>query len=238
MRSDMRVKELTGTLQAIFDISGSILWETVKLKGENADVRLRQAERAIGLASSIHTLPSKYISNITTPSRTELTALVERGIIWTLSMLWNIETSVAVKEVWLVTPDLKPDISDPTMGEVVAGNLKKGKRYVYFVPATLGDLSELTLRLKANVGIDSAKSRSGDRITMIQVDAQDFWMPLGSGNLIFFFNADPKSTIGISFREIVFTQITERGFFWQECAEAEAECYIIFCAINWKAPIP
>jgi hypothetical protein len=91
MRSDMRVKELTGTLQAIFDIIGSILWETVKLKGESADARLRQAERAIGLASSIHTLSSKYISNPTTHGGTELTALVERGIIWTLSMLWNIK---------------------------------------------------------------------------------------------------------------------------------------------------
>lgn len=219
----MRVKELTGTLQAIFDISGSILWETVKLKGENADARLRQAERAIGLASSIHTLSSKYVSNVKSSSGTELTALVERGIIWTLSMLWNIETSVAVKEVWLVTPDLKPDVSDPEMGEVVGGNLKKGKRYVYFVPAVLGTPSELASRLRVNQGIDSTKSRSGDRITIVQVDAPGFWMSLGSGNLIFFFNADSKSTRGISFREIVFTQISERGFFWQECAENEAE---------------
>lgn len=137
MRSDMRVKELTGTLQAIFDISGSILWETMKLKGENADARLRQAERAIGLASSIHTLSSKYVSNVKSSSGTELTALVERGIVWTLSMLWNIETSVAVKEVWLVTPDLKPDVSDPEMGEVVGGNLKKGNDMFIWCPPFL-----------------------------------------------------------------------------------------------------
>jgi hypothetical protein len=138
-------------------------------------------------------------------------------------MLWNIETSVAVKEVWLVSPDLKPDISDPTMGEVVGENLKRGKRYVYFVPPTLDDLPELILRLKVNLGVDSPRSRSGDRIRVIQVDAPDFWMSLGSGNLIFFFNADPKSSRGISFREIVFTRVTERGFFWQECTEGDAE---------------
>jgi hypothetical protein len=109
------------------------------------------------------------------------------------------------------------------VGEVVGENLKRGKLYVYFAPNTLGDLPDLTLRLKANLGVDSARSRSGDRITVIQLDAPDFWMSLGSGNLIFFFNTEPKSSRGISFREIVFTQISERGVFWQECTESEAE---------------
>jgi hypothetical protein len=35
MRSDVRVRELTGTLQSVYDISSSILWETINLEAED-----------------------------------------------------------------------------------------------------------------------------------------------------------------------------------------------------------
>src|ERR1035441_4353071 len=56
MRSDTRVRELVGVLETIYDISGGILWETFNLNAEDIETRLRQAERALGLASSIHTM--------------------------------------------------------------------------------------------------------------------------------------------------------------------------------------
>src|SRR5260370_32355775 len=80
MRSDVRVRELIGALQAIYDISGSILWETVNLTAEDIDTRLRQSERALGLASSIHTLSSKYVPDTPGYRATELGLLIERGI--------------------------------------------------------------------------------------------------------------------------------------------------------------
>jgi hypothetical protein len=228
MRSDMRVRELTATLQSIYEISGNVIWETVKLQGEDAEARLRQAERAIGLATSIHTLSSKYAASMPAYRATELGTLIERGIVWTPSMLWNIEASADVKEVWLVTPDFKPDISDPVTGTLVGDNLRKGKKYVYFAPATLHNLPELNLRLRSNLGVERAKGRLGERVVIIQIDEQDFWASLGAGNVIFFFKVDPRTSRGIAFREVVFTQVSERGLFWQECTEVEAEILYSF----------
>lgn len=228
MRSDMRVRELTATLQAIYEISGKIIWETVKLQGEDAEALLRQAERAIGLAASIHTLSSKYAASTPTYHATELGALIERGIVWTPGMIWNIEASAAVREVWLVTPDFKPDISDPMTGMLVGDNLRKGKRYVYFVPTTLRNLSELELRLRSNLGIGRAKGRLGERVVTVQIDEQDFRTSLGTGNIVLFFKADPRASSGTAFREVVFTQVSERGLFWQECTEAEKETLYSF----------
>ena len=172
---------------------------------------------------SIHTLSSKYASKTPAYHATELGALIERGIVWTPSMLWNVEVSPTVKEVWLITPDFKPDISDPATGALVGENLRRGKKYVYFIPPGLGNIPDLISRLKSNLGIDSARARLGGRVTTIQLDAQDFWASLGAGNVIFFFRADPGSGRSVAFREVVFTKISERGLFWQECSEGETD---------------
>ena len=224
MRSDMRVRELTNTLQAIFNISGDIMWESIAITGESPSARRLQAERMVGMASSIHTLSSKYVQDVhrQTWRGAELSTLIERGIVWTLSMLWNVEAAPDTKEVWLVTPDLKPDISDPIVGEAVSNNLRRGKRYVYFVPDGLSDLPDLTVRLKANLKADAPKSRLSDLISVVQIDTQQYLTALG-GNIAFYFKADPMVSRGIAFREIVFTQVADRGVFWQQCSEAEAD---------------
>ena len=223
MRSDVRVRELTGALQSIYDISGSILWETVNLEGEDTDTRLRQAERAVGLASSIHTLSSKYAAAAPDYRATEIGTLIKRGVILTRPMVWNMETSSATKEVWLVTPDLKPDVSEAAVGTMVGKNIRKGKRYVYFVPDDLDNLPDLTRRLEANLGISSMKARQPKTLTVVRVGTAGFPIYLGTGNVIFLFKTDSKLSRGDALREIVLTQVSERGIFWQECADKEAE---------------
>lgn len=223
MRSNVRVHELVGALQAIYDISGSILWETFNLYAEDVHTRLSQAERALGLASSIHTLSSKYVPDTPGYRATELGMLIERGIIWTNAMMWNIETSPTVKEVWLVTPDLKPDVSDTSTGALVGNNIRKGKKYVYFFPDNLNNQRDLVLRLKASLGVDSPRLRMVERLATVSVNAATFPMPPGTGNVVFYFKTSSKLGGGAAFREIVFTQVSERGLFWQECNETEAE---------------
>jgi hypothetical protein len=223
MRSDMKVSELRGALQSVYEISDSILWETNSLSAEDTETRLRQAERALGLTSGIHTLASKYSSAVPLYGSTEVGALIKRGIILTPSMIWNIETSTTIREVWLVTPDLKPDVSDAITGNLVSKNIKNGKRYVYFVPANLANLADLVLRLETNLGIRPLKLRQRNLLTLVRVDAANFPVSAATGNLIFFFKADSKSSRGDAFREIVFTQVSERGIFWQHCADDEAE---------------
>lgn len=223
MRSDIKVTELRDTLQSVYEISDSILWETNSLGAEDTETRLRQAERAIGLTSSIHTLTSKYAAVGKAYGSTEVGALIKRGIILTKSMIWNIETSPTIKEVWLVTPDLKPDISDAGAGGIVGKNIKSGKRYVYFVPENLPNLPDLAVRLEVNLGVGLLKPRHRNLLAFVQVNAADFPVSPATGNLIFFFKADSKSSRGDAFREIVFTQVSERGIFWQHCDDGEAE---------------
>lgn len=225
MRSDLKVSELRGALQSVYDISDSILWEIDALAAEDAETRLRQAERAIGLTSSIHTLASKYVSGVPAYGSTIIGGLIKRGIIVTQAMIWNIETSPTTREIWLATPDLKPDVSDVPAGKIVGTNIRNGKRYVYFVPTTLSNLPDLVSRLEANVGLRAAKSRQHNLLTIVQVAAADFPSPVSpaTGNLIFFFTADSRVSRGAAFREIVFTQVSERGRFWQHCADDEAE---------------
>jgi hypothetical protein len=222
MRTDMKVRELTGALQTIYDISGNILWETINLTGEDAETRLRQAERAVGLASSIHTLSSKYAAATPDYRSTEIGVLVERGVIVSQAMLTNIETSPSVKEVWLVTPDLEPDLSEAATGAIVSRNIRNGKRYVYFVPTGLQNLSDLTVRLRFNVGAGSTKSYLRN-LQVIPIETTDFPISLGTGNMIFFFKTDSASSRGEAFREIVLTRVADRGIFWQECTDAETE---------------
>lgn len=226
MRSDMRVRELTNTLQSIYEISGDIMWESISITGESPSARRLQSERMVGLASSIHTLSSKYVEGLKmqTWRGADLSTLIERGIVWTLPMLWNVESAADTKEVWLVTPDLKPDISDPIVGEAVGNNLRRGKRYVYFVPDNLSDLSELMARLKENLNVSVPKSRLGDLISVVQIDTQEYLTALGgSGNIAFYFKTDPMVRRGAAFREIVFTQVANRGVFWQKCSDEEAD---------------
>jgi hypothetical protein len=236
MRSDMRIRELAGTLQSVYEISESIIWETNNLTAEDTETRLRQAERAIGLASSIHTLASRYASSVSEYGTTEIGALVKRGIIITLPMMRNIEISPTIKEVWLVTPDLRPDISDAATGSMVGRNLKDGKRYVYFAPANLPNLSDLILRLEVNVGARSLKSRQRSLMTVVKLDASDFPVSASDGNLIYFFKTDSQSSRGEAFREIVFTQLSQRGAFWQLCGDAEAES--VYNSLRLKLTVP
>jgi hypothetical protein len=138
-------------------------------------------------------------------------------------MMWNVETSSTVKEVWLVTPDLKPDVSDSVTGTLVGNNIRKGKKYVYFFPENLSDSSDLIARLRSNLGIVSPRSRTADRVMTVQVETIDFPVAPGTGNVVFYFKTDSRLSRGEAFKEIVFTQVSERGIFWQECKDAEAD---------------
>jgi hypothetical protein len=222
-RSETRTKELTAVIQSIYDISGSIIWETVNLGAEDTQSRLRQAERALGLASSINTLASKY-TNVTPGYRaTELGVLIERGIVWSNSMMWNLETSADVKEVWLVTPDLKPDLDDSTTGALVRNNIRQGKRYVYFIPDDLADRDQLVSRLRLNIGPTGARRRSARGLQIVPIPRSGMQDLFHDGNTVMFFRGDPTARRGDAFRELRFTKVSERGLFWQECSPDDSE---------------
>lgn len=62
---------------------------------------------------------------------------MERGVILTGLSDHDSEMSKEITEVWVVTPDLKPDSSDEIVGKLVNKNLKAGKKYIFFYPEDL-----------------------------------------------------------------------------------------------------
>jgi hypothetical protein len=222
LKADIKVRELRGIVATTHDISGSIMWEMSKAPGEDAAAQLRRAERSLGSVSAIHTLTAKYVDSATSFRRTDFEALLERGVVRTTAMVWDVEQSDRTREIWLVTPDLEPDLSDPEVRVLVRRNVRAGKRYTYFFPKDIGNAAEIESKLLG--GLDLTKSPKLARsITVIATEPTSSNGLLHRGNSILFFDGDPASATMYAFEEVVFTRITERGIFWQELPKALAE---------------
>jgi len=153
---------------------------------------------------------------------TELGTLLERGIIWTTPMLDNLELSRRTHEVWLVTPDLEPDCSDERVGSMVKQNLRRGVRYIYFYPQDLDGLKVQTQRLYANLGVTRAPKRLEARVALVPISPAEYPTLFHRGNTILFFKGESASFPPNVFEEVVFTRVSRRGLFWQECDRSAA----------------
>lgn len=215
LRSNAKTRELERVIQSVYDVSGSIVWDMQVLNSEDSASRLRNAEKSLGLVSALHTMTGKYAGSGLILQETELGTLVQRGVIWSNRMITELETSERVREIWLVMPDLEPDLSDPRTGKIVADNLKCGKRYVYFCPSDLDELEVEKTRLLANIGALKS-SRQASRVTIVPIDPRVHGHVFQRGNTIFFFSENPEWAAGTAFEEVIFTRISARGLFWQE----------------------
>ena len=223
LRSDTKVRELEGVIQAAYDVTGTILWEMQITPVEDPKARLRSTERSLGEVSALRAVTGRYVKDAAGFRQTELGELIERGVIWSPAMLWDVETSERVKEVWLLTPDLEPDLSDPAAGTVVSNNLRLGKRYVYFCSTRrIRNLEAEKQRLLANLGLLKS-TRLISRVTIIPMDEGHHEKLFQRGNMIIFFFDDPSWGTSRAFEEMVFTKVPERGVFWQECAPTVAQ---------------
>lgn len=222
LRTDIKVRELEGVIQAAYDVTGTILWEMQAVPIEDPTARLRSTERSLGEVSALRAVTGRYVRDTAGFRQTELGELIERGVVWSTAMLWDVETSERVKEVWLLTPDLEPDLSDPAAGAVVGQNLKHGKRYVYFCSSRIRNLEAEKQKLFANLGILKS-ARLISRVTIIPIDEEHHEKLFRRGNAIIFFFDDPAWETGRAFEEMVFTKVPERGIFWQECAPMAAQ---------------
>ncbi|MEV6487649.1 hypothetical protein AB0M20_03280 [Actinoplanes sp. NPDC051633] len=222
MKSDMKVRELRAVIQTAYDVCGSIMWEISRHPGDDDSVRLRHVESALGQVAAIQTLTSKYADRASSRRRTDIDALAERGVLWPSDMIWGLENSGRVREVWLVTPDFEPDRSDKEVGSSVGRNVRRGTRYVYFVPEDIGDLEELKAGLLENLGLAKAQ-RLMNRITIVPVDRKVENNLFQRGNSILFFEGDPATAAFYALEEVVLTKIPTRGSFWQEHPKSVAD---------------
>lgn len=224
MRSDMKIRELSGIIGTIHDISGTAIWELQTMLPEDSNTILRQADKTHGFLVSIQKLTERYsMPSSRIGGSSALGQLIERGVVQTQSSIWNVEVSKEVTEVWLVTPDLQPDCAVEPVGRLINRNIKSGKRYVYFYPDDLPHLENEVARLYKNIGaLDSHSHKLKDRITLVPLSRAKHGDLFVRGNIIFYFHDEQRNIPPKCFEEIVLTQVSERGAFWQEHSESKS----------------
>jgi hypothetical protein len=236
IRSNTKVRELEGIIQTAYDITGTILWDMQTVHSEDSTTRLRNAEKSLGQVSALRAMTGKYAASASSFRETEIGALLERGVIWGLATMHEVERSERVQEIWLATPDLQPDLSTTTTGRIVANNLKDRKRYVYFCPNDIPDFEAEKRRLLANIG--ALRSPEASRVTIVPVGPKVREQIFQRGNIILFFSGDPEWGTYNAFEEVVFTKVSERGVFWQEhtpAIAAEIRAILKHELQNWRA---
>lgn len=230
MRSETRIRELIGVIQAIHDIVGAVLWESHTTAVEDYEAKLRQAEKSLSLVSSIRKLTGRYVRSSHVVADTEFGLLIEKGIIWSTEMMWNIETSKQVTEVWLVTPDLKPDSSDEVTGKLVHKNLINGKQYIYFYPDDLPHVETEKARLFKNLRITNGQAKKLiPKVRLVPLSRARFGQMFARANIVLYFRDQNRSLAPTCYEEVVLTKVSERGLFWQEhdAIKAEELCHIL-----------
>jgi hypothetical protein len=237
IRSDAKIRELESVIQSAYDIAGNILWEMQTVQVEDPEMRLRNAERSLGIVSALRVMAGKYLKNATGLQDAGIGALLERGVIWSNSTITQLETSARTQEIWLATPDLQPDLSEHATGRIVAGNLKARKKYVYFCPGNIPDFETEKKRLLANIG--ALKSQEASKVTVVPMRPEAYGNRFQRGNTIIFFSEDPEWGTYNAFEEVVFTKVSARGIFWQEhtpAVAAEIRAVLKEELEAWRAP--
>ena len=224
MKSDSKINRLSEALETIYKIAGTALWESQVTVIEDNETKIRQAEKTLGFLESIRKISGQYATQ-KTPIDKEgaISQLVERNIVVTMATIFEIEQAKEITEVWVVTPDLKPDTSDRAVGKIVNKNIKNGKRYVYFYPIDLPHADTEIVRLFKNIGIMEARAtKLQDRVKLIPLSREKYNQLSSNGNNIVLYFFDPhRSLLPRCFEEVYFTQVPERAAFWQEHSESK-----------------
>jgi len=219
-----KVQEMARAMQSIHDIAIDATVDSQIIPEEDDRTRLKHLEQSIAKVSNLRHITGKYAHSEGRSSAEESAAMLEgvvpRAWLWSSKMLLGLETEQDVRQVWLVTPDLEPDLSEHQTGETVRQNLRAGKSYTYFYPAALPHAEEQCERLLRNVGAVDQRRRK--RIVLVPLDPNSCTeiMP-ALGNIVLYFKEDPRYT-RLVFQEVVLNKVTRRGSYWQECTRDHA----------------
>lgn len=222
IRADARIRELSRIIDTIYEISDTAIWEAQIILGDDQEIILRKSEKTAGFLSSIRELTSQYSEKKLDLGDDRLNYLVHHGIILTMQMVLNIEVSKKITEVWVVTPDLKPDSSDKLVGEKVRRNIKNNKRYVYFYPDNLSHKDAAISMLYENIGVIDSKGKTGEDVTLVEIDRAKYRELFVHDSTILYFRDRYRSLPPRCFEEVGFSQLENRTLFWQEHSESKS----------------
>jgi hypothetical protein len=222
IKTATRVQELTSLLAKINAIALLTVADSHQTFDADREHFVRKAERALGYLSSVQKLTQDYASSSRSQAEAAHLPLVEQGILWTKSMIWEVEMSKETAEVWMYTPDLKPDSTEASIGKAVMKNLRASKNYVYFFPNDLPHRDQEIAKLLKNVGAsDRFPFDWKDRIKFVPIE-NPAMLGLAYENTIFYFRDGARLLQPRCFEEIKFTKVASRGTYWQEHSETRA----------------
>jgi hypothetical protein len=211
------VRALNGAIRTMHEIATTAIRESEYAETTSEIARERHADRAHGYFTGIRAVATQFLPKGDASFLGVGDYLLERGIVRSKRHIDDIERSKETTEVWLITPDLKPDTTSAETGETVSSNLKRGVRYVYCVPGDLPNLPLETSRLYENIGkgIPVAELRDIAKVIPITASECPLLFPRHQ-NLIFFFRDRLRDGLPRCFEEVLFTKVSERGLYWQE----------------------
>ncbi len=126
-------------------------------------------------------------------------------VLRTPDMLRTIEASKVITNVWMLTPDLVPDVTDRRVAEVVTTNLRRGVRYVYFVPPEVAVNKEMIDRLHTNLsmaGSELAATKELVSIVPLTCEAATFSKLGTGGDCILYFDGSTEVGHGYAYEQI------------------------------------
>ncbi|MDG7041558.1 MAG: hypothetical protein JRN22_00705 [Nitrososphaerota archaeon] len=223
LRSDTKIRELSNVIGGVHNIASGALWEENISLNESPETMLKQAVEMKAHMADIERTTEKYAGKKHKYSSSlQLDLAIEHGILLTASMIGEFEMRQNIKEIWLTTPDLKPDSSDPATGKMVSKCIKDGKKYKFFYPDNLKDKDGEIAKLLTNIGMSDPKSKTYSNIDFVPLDANEFGHLFRRGNNVLFYSDEKRRFPLKCFEEVVFRHVPERGLFWQEHSEQTA----------------
>jgi hypothetical protein len=126
------------------------------------------------------------------------------------------EAETGVHSVWVITPDLEPDLTDDATQKVVKGNIENRVRYCYFCPSTVPDedIDRLIRDLSFVAPSDEGQSAAiAPTVEKIQVGPELMLFGAGGNRVVIFYD-DPGTSRLVVFDEVVLDG-RGRGTLWR-----------------------
>lgn len=227
MRQEARVNTARAALETVQETVDQIMLSDDGFHADPATLQAR-LERTLGQVASIRNATSVALGTTRTALQPEFKTLLAKRLIWTGQMLWAVEAGPTIKAVWIVTPDLQPDVSEQLAAEVVRSNLARGVDYTYFVPAHLAEDQDTIDRLRKNV-LPRTRLRRPDRPSASRFNVAVIESPelfAAGGNCVLYFDGPARSGHGAAYHEILFPRLAKRGAFWREVDDSARDTLI------------
>ena len=212
---DFLIEKFDNFAKSIHDIAFNKLLE-IKNVPPDYQGMARQRDSLSSILKAIHT----YAKNET---KTLIKGDYSHG-----TELGEIEASNNVKEVWLISLDLRPDIEEPDLMHSVAKNLSKGRKYHYFYAQDfVEDATKLEEGIYNNLNqTERDVIKKSKSLSLIPLDHKKYKHYL-TGNSVAIYEFQNKNGKGAQIDVVGYDEIVlpneRRGSLWQRQLDFRAK---------------